>query len=88
MAFNPQQTITKIPTEISTIEINLWVTTDKHDPRAPKGAEYKIHIDDQNGRTMNYVSGDLVPHLTPAQVQWLLKFMDDIKAQAEAQVLP
>jgi hypothetical protein len=88
MAFEPQPTVNRVPSEISTLEITLLDTTEEDDPRGPKAALYRITVEDQYGQPMNHYNGDLVPHLTSAQVQGLLDFMDDLRSQAESEILP
>ena len=88
MTFPLEQSIIQTPTEVPTVDISLWVTNHIKDDREPKGAEYTILVLDQDGDVMKTLRGDLLPHLTTVQKNWLLQFMDDIKVQAEAQILP
>lgn len=80
MAFPQEQTRT--PTSVGTIFIVL------KDISGHKSARFVIEVEDQNGLTMRTLSGDLVPHLTQAQINGLLGLIADVRTQAEAEILP
>lgn len=83
MAFEEQSS--RVPTSIGPMKIKLF---DLNGQPAGMSAAYTLEVLDQNGRELKVLSGDLVPHLTPAQINGLLQFMADLRAQAIAQVLP
>lgn len=87
MAFEPQYPVTRIP-QIRDIEIVLFRTTDEEHPEGPQSVKFRITIDDQFGHPMNHLHGDLLPHLTPAQTQGLVDFMDAMWAKAQDEVIP
>jgi len=85
MTFTTEQSI--IPTGIGTIYIIL---ADKPAGESPalKTARYKVFVLDQHGNEMKLAEGDLVPHLQPSDVTWLLDFVARMRAKAEAELLP
>lgn len=86
MTFQPQGSVTRNPS-IRDIEITLHRTTDENDHDYPEGIEFKIIIDDQFGHPMGHRHGDLVPHLTTAQITALQGFMDAMWTKAETEVI-
>ncbi len=84
MAFD--KAITAVPTAIEDISITLtdYIATDEP---ARQTAEYsvQVHYDDDE---IKVLTGDLVPHLTPAQITALMGFMDDLRVKAGAEILP
>ena len=49
-----------------------------------KKASYALNILDQDGVQMPPAAGNLIPHLTQEQLDWLIPFMDAMRALAEA----
>lgn len=85
MAFNPVSN--QVPTSIGTITI---VLRDNPEAETQKTITYELTILDQDGTPIrdDQDSGDLVPHLTQTQIDWLLQFGNDMRALAEGQLLP
>ena len=49
---------------------------------------YVVMVDDQYHNSMDTRSGDLAPHLTTAQKDHLIDFMDMLWTKAENEILP
>ena len=81
MAFPQEQPI--VPTAIGDISVTL---TDIADPAA-QSAQFEVQVLDGNGCLMRLLRGDLVPHITAQQRQGLIDFMNDLRAQAESEIL-
>ena len=86
MTFDLQETVVREP-HIRDLEITLHRTIDEKDHDYPQGIEFRLTIDDQNDSPMGHRHGDLVPHLTSAQITALIGFMDDMWAKAETEVI-
>ena len=86
MPFNKQDPVLREP-HIKDLEIRLFRTIDEKTPEFPQGIEFRLTIDDQFDRAMGHRSGDLLPHLTNAQKNALISFMDDMWAKAESEVI-
>lgn len=92
MAFTPPTPQT--PTSIGLLTVTIW---DKPEgaPGGPmptagtQGAWYTLDLLDENGMPIPFeaASGDLVPHLTQAQITGLMDFMAGLHALAEQQLL-
>jgi hypothetical protein len=72
-----------VPTSIGKIVI---VLTDGEG----KAASYDVYVLDQNNNRIHVPGdqGDLVPHLSPADITWLLDFVSRMRDKAEAELLP
>lgn len=81
MAFQPESA--KTPTAIGDIKITLY-----YPANSAKSADFVIRVHDQDGEPMSVRRGDLVPHLTPAQITQIQQFLDDMRAEAEDKILP
>lgn len=83
MAFPTQQS--KTPDRIAAIEVRLY----SPDPLGSEasGAHYEAQVVYSDGE-VRLVSGNLVPHLTQAQINGLLSFMADMRTKANAEILP
>ena len=81
MAFEREQSI--IPTSIGDISVTL---TDIADPTA-QSAHFEVQVLAGNGCLMRLLRGDLVPHITAQQRQGLIDLMNDLRAQAESEIL-
>lgn len=77
---------TRTPDTIEDISITLtdYIATDEP---ARQAAEYSAQVRYDNDE-IKVLTGDLVPHLTPAQITALMGFMDDLRTKAEAEILP
>lgn len=87
MAFEPIEAISQIPTEIKDVIVVLQCTKSEDElgnPILTRSAKFQLNVTDQNGQQMGSKAGQLTPHLTSAQKQWLQTFMDDLRALAEA----
>ena len=84
MAFD--KVITATPVEIADISVTLtdYIATDEP---ARKAGEYSVQVRYSNGSLM-VLTGDLVPHLTPAQITSLMAFMDVMRTKAKQEILP
>lgn len=71
-----------VPTSIGNIEITLF-------DGDGQGANYRVHVLDQNGSEMRVPGdiGNLVPHLTQTDINWLLNFVSRMRAKAVAEIL-
>lgn len=83
MAFEREPT--RIPQAIEDIEARLF------DPNPAgseeRGAQYSVQIRFSDG-SLRVREGDLVPHLTAAQISALQGFMATLRAKALAELLP
>ena len=79
MAFIAEQT--RIPGSIGDISI---VLTDYIDEETGSTATYEVQIRDAGGGMFKLASGDLIPHLSAAQISGLQKLMADIRIKAQA----
>jgi hypothetical protein len=83
MAFSQESNRT--PTSIGTIHVTLQ---DPDGVAGNRGARYVLEVEDQDGDVMRTLNGDLVPHLSSAQINAIQDFLDDIRAKAVNEVLP
>lgn len=83
MAFTKEPVRT--PTAIADLEVTLF----SPDPlgTAPSGATFNVQVRYSTGEIRN-LTGDLVPHLTPAQITSLQNFMAAMRTKAVAEILP
>ena len=84
MPFNKQDQVIRNP-HIRNLEIILHRTIEEGEP--PQGIEFRLTIDDQFDHPMGHRHGDLLPHLTNAQKNALVSFMDAMWAKAESEVI-
>ena len=82
MAFDPQATINQVPTAIGPVVITLT------DSAEGQFAKFAVDVLDQTGAKMGAKSGNLVPHLTAAQISTAQAFMAAMRTKAEAEILP
>ena len=54
---------------------------------ASRGAQYSLVVEYNDGSTET-VAGNLVPHITSAQITALISFIAGLRAQAVEQILP
>jgi len=85
MAFDAEPTRT--PTSIGNIIITLKDAVSPPSASPYQAAYFDIQIVFSDGTYITR-TGDLVPHITPAQRQGLIDFMDSLRTQAESEVLP
>ena len=80
------QAITRTPEAIEDISIILtdYIATDEP---AHQSADYSVQVKYDDGE-IKVMTGDLVPHLSPAQITALMGFMDDMRTKAESEILP
>lgn len=83
MPFDRQQADT--PTSIGEIRITI---ADPDGVISHMGAGFFVRVLNQNGNSFKELTGDLVPHLTPAQVNGLVQLMQDLRALAVSEILP
>jgi hypothetical protein len=86
MAFDPL--VGPVPTTIKAVNVHLSseLRTDPEtqDVTEVKSVSYSLIILDENGEHMGTKDGKLNPHLSQAQIDALIQFMDDMRAMAEA----
>jgi len=81
MTFNKEDS--KVPAAIGDISV---VLTD-YSGTAPSTAHFEVRVLEADGNMFGLINGDLVPHLTPAQISGLMDFMADMRAKAESEIL-
>jgi len=71
-------------------QVPAYTDADGNPVAEEKNVQYDIAILDQDGKRIAtpHDRGDLIPFLTVAQRNGLLNFINDIRAQAEAEFLP
>lgn len=75
----------RTPVDIGDMQVQLN-TANAAEARSPAATfELQIMFDDSSIRV---ASGDLIPHLTPAQRNSLLSIMADLRVLARSQILP
>ena len=84
MAFDLEPTRT--PVSIGNIVVLLKDAVASGEQPASKSAHFEVKVLLSDGTTIQR-RGDLVPHITPQQVQGLINFMNDLRVQAAAQIL-
>jgi hypothetical protein len=75
----------RVPTSIPELRVYLTYSAAE---TPTKRAGVALRILDQNGELFRKMSGDLQPHLLPAEQTALMDFMDTLLARAEAELLP
>lgn len=83
MAFEVAQNVS--PARVGDIEIRLYSPNPDSDD--PPHAAYSVEVYFSDG-SRRMLHGDLSPHLTQQQINGLLSFMDALRTQANAQILP
>jgi len=83
MAFDRQQS--NIPTSIGEIRIMI---ADSTGVASDMRAGFFVRVLNQNGDLYREIEGDLVPHLTTAQINGLIQFMHDLRILAISEILP
>lgn len=81
-----KQINSSIPSTIGDITITLKSKNETGD--TTKSADFLVRVLNQRGEVMGYVDGDLVPHITQSDISALIAFMDKLRLQAIAEVLP
>lgn len=83
MAF-PKEAV-RIPVAVSDISIQLY----SPDPTGSETAraEYSVQVR-YSDNSVRVVAGDLVPHLSQAQINGLLNFVADMRTKANTEILP
>jgi len=83
MAF-PKEAV-RIPIAVSDISIQLY-SPDPTGNESPH-AEYSVQVR-HSDNSLRVVAGDLVPHLSQAQINGLLSFLADMRVKANNEILP
>lgn len=73
------------PTAIADIEVQLYNPDPTGD--AVAGATYSVQVKYSDG-SIKVLTGDLVQHLTPTQINSLLAFTAAMRTKAIAEILP
>ena len=79
MAFEPETP--KVPASIGDLSV---VLTDYIDAETTSTASYEVQLLQGDGSIFKLASGDLVPHLSAAQISGLLALMADLRTKAQA----
>ena len=74
-----------VSNSIGQVYVTLLDTAGTSPGRSINGS---IQILDQNGQEFWAWQGNLLPHVTPEQSAWLQTFLDDLRVQAETELLP
>ena len=77
----------RIATSIRNINVVLFDAPDGQGGQI-QTARITIDVLDQNEALLRHIETNLVPHITQAQIDGLLGFMDSIRLQAETELLP
>lgn len=87
MAFVPPGA--QVPTAILRLTIQLTDRIAWGDDPASQAAMYDLVLVDQDGQRILFSgdTGNLVPHLTSAEIQQLQTFMTTLRSRAETQLL-
>jgi len=85
MAFDPEPTVNRIPTMLEHVIVTLQDSLIDGDN--VQSAKFAVHVLDQDGSEIRTITGNLVPHLTQAQINGLQSFMVQLRAQATAEIL-
>lgn len=85
MAFD--KAITAIPTEIADISITLTDYVAAGEEAAYQSARYSVQVLYGDGE-IKVMTGNLVPHLTQAQIDGLMGFLGDLRIKADTEILP
>ena len=83
MAFPRQQA--RVPVAVADIEIRLY-SPDPTGDETP-GVSYEVQVRYDSGE-VKVLRGNLVPHLTQAQIDALLNFVALMRTKAETEILP
>jgi len=76
----------RIPVAIGDLAVVLTDYVDTVEDPAHKSGGYEVQVIYDNG-DITVLSGDLLPHITPAQVAALVAFMDGLRVQAVNEIL-
>ena len=79
MAFDPAAP--KVPASIGDISVVLtgYISEDETD-----SAKYEVQVRDADGAMFAFEQGNLLPHLSAAQISGLVALMADVRAKAQA----
>ena len=86
MVFEPYEPLNPVG-HIHELEITLLRTVDEDHPEGPQSVRFRLSVYNQLNQPVDHKHGNLLPHLTPAQVQGLIDFMDTMWAKAEDEVI-
>ena len=81
------QAETRIPEAIEDISIVLTDYVATLDEVAHQTAHYNVQVKYSDG-SIKVMLGNLVPHLTQAQIDGLMGFMDELRTKAESEIIP
>ena len=79
MTFKAERT--RIPASIGDISV---VLTDYIDEKVQSTAKFEVQVLQADGSIFRIPSGDLVPHLSAAQISGLQALMADLRTKAQA----
>jgi len=82
---------TRTPVSIEDLSVVLTDYTENQaeegEPEVYQTGRFEVQVKYSTGE-IKLIQGDLVPHLTTAQITGLMGFMDDMRAKAESEILP
>ena len=83
MAF--PQVPSKVPDKIGNINVTLFT----NEPNTRREAKIEFDVLTDDGELIKHVGTiNLLPHITPAQKDGLLNFMDSVRTQTNAEAIP
>lgn len=87
MAFS--KAIPRNPTNIPRINIGIYFIAATTDEPEQRGITYRVVLLDQDGAEMRAPGdiGDLLPHLSASDIQWLNNFLTRMVTKAKAEFL-
>lgn len=86
MAFTPEPS--RVPAAIGGIVITLKDTPAGGGEPASQSAHFQIEVLAADGARLASRRGNMVPHLTAGQLSNLQTFLANLRAKAEAEILP
>ena len=84
MAFDKAEA--RIPVAVRDLSITLVDHSEVSDRAAYQSARYSVQVGYDNG-DIEVMNGDLVPHITTAQIEALQAFIAGLRVQAAAEIL-
>ncbi len=77
----------RIPESIADFSVVLTDYIEDGDQEARQEGRFEVQVVYNNGE-IKLIQGDLVPHLTSAQITALMGFMTSLRTKAEEEILP
>ena len=80
------QAVTRIPESIADLSVVLTDYIADGDQEARQEGRFEVQVVYNNG-DIKLIQGDLVPHLTSAQITALMGFLTSLRTKAEEEIL-